>query len=140
MFENLRVKKILVAVDGSENSIKAANYSLFLADKFKASVIALNVVPQNVNHDSEVQLKSAEIIQSTFDNIKQIAAQSQTELKTAIVPSESSVITEIVNYAKKEQVDLLLIGIRGESEFRFMLGSVASGVVSNSDCPVLVVK
>jgi nucleotide-binding universal stress UspA family protein len=139
MFDELRVNRILVAIDGSENSIKAADYSLFLANKFNAIVIALYVIPPNVKENSERQLK-AETIQETFNKIKNNATQYHIELKTDTVLSESSVVTEIVNYAKKEHADLLLIGIRGESEFRFMLGSVASGVVTNADCPVLVVK
>lgn len=139
MFDELRVNRILVAIDGSENSIKAADYSLFLANKFNAIVIALYVIPPNVKDNSERQLK-VETIQDTFNKIKNTATQYHIELKTDTVLSESSVVTEIVNYAKKEHADLLLIGIRGESEFRFMLGSVASGVVTNADCPVLVVK
>jgi nucleotide-binding universal stress UspA family protein len=139
MFDELRVNRILVAIDGSENSIKAADYSLFLANKFDAIIIALYVIPPNVKDNYERQLK-AETIQDTFNKIKNNATQYHIELKTDTVLSESSVVTEIVNYAKKEHADLLLIGIRGESEFRFMLGSVASGVVTNADCPVLVVK
>lgn len=139
MFDELRVNRILVAIDGSENSIKAAEYSLFLANKFNAIVIALYVIPPNVKDNSERQLK-VETIQDTFNKIKNTATQYHIGLKTDTVLSESSVVTEIVNYAKKEHADLLLIGIRGESEFRFMLGSVASGVVTNADCPVLVVK
>ena len=139
MFDELRVNRILVAIDGSENSIKAADYSLFLANKFNAIVIALYVIPPNAKDNSERQLK-AETIQDTFNKIKNTATQYHIELKTDTVFGESSVVTEIVKYANNEQVDLLIIGIRGESEFRFMLGSVASGVVTNADCPVLVVK
>jgi nucleotide-binding universal stress UspA family protein len=139
MIDGLSVNRILVAIDGSENSIKAADYSLFLANKFNAIVIALYVIPPNVKDNSERQLK-VETIQDTFNKIKNTATQYHIELKTDTVLSESSVVTEIVNYAKKEHADLLLIGIRGGSEFRFMLGSVASGVVTNADCPVLVVK
>jgi len=139
MIDGLSVNRILVAIDGSENSIKAADYSLFLANKINAIVIALYVIPPNVKDNSERQLK-VETIQDTFNKIKNTATQYHIELKTDTVLSESSVVTEIVNYAKKEHADLLLIGIRGESEFRFMLGSVASGVVTNADCPVLVVK
>jgi nucleotide-binding universal stress UspA family protein len=139
MIDGLSVNRILVAIDGSENSIKAADYSLFLANKFNAIVIALYVIPPNVKDNSERQLK-VETIQDAFNNIQNTAIQYHIELKTETVLSEESVVTEIVKYAKKEHADLLLIGIRGESEFRFMLGSVASGVVTNADCPVLVVK
>lgn len=109
MFDKLSVSKILVAIDGSENSIKAADYSLFLANKFNASVLALYVVPQTAGDHSERQSKT-ETIQQTFDNIKRTATQFHIELKSDTVLSESSVVTEIVKYAKKVQADLLILG------------------------------
>ena len=84
MFGELNVNRILVAIDGSENSIKAANYSLLLADKFKARVIALYVVPQNVGNDSESHLKATETVQDFFDNFKHSAIQAHVGLNTDI--------------------------------------------------------
>lgn len=133
MFDDLRIKKILVAVDGSENSIKAANYSLFLAHKFDSIVIALYVVPQKGENTTEA-------IQRTLEKIKRDAELAHIEVKTDVIENESSVINELTEYAKNVGVDLLVIGIRGVSEFRFMLGSTATGVISYAHCPVVVVK
>jgi nucleotide-binding universal stress UspA family protein len=46
-----------------------------------------------------------------------------------------------VAFAEKDNVDLIIIGTRGRSGFRkLLLGGVASGVVTYSHCPVMVVK
>jgi nucleotide-binding universal stress UspA family protein len=52
-----------------------------------------------------------------------------------------SVEGAIVNYAERENVDLIIIGTRGRSGItRMLLGSVASEVVTYAHCPVMVVK
>jgi nucleotide-binding universal stress UspA family protein len=46
-----------------------------------------------------------------------------------------------VEYAEEKKIDLIVIGSKGMSGLkRMLLGSVASGVVTYADCPVLVVK
>jgi nucleotide-binding universal stress UspA family protein len=46
-----------------------------------------------------------------------------------------------LEYAEKENIDLIVLGTKGRSGFKkLLLGSVASGVVTYAHCPVLVVK
>ena len=53
----------------------------------------------------------------------------------------SSVVKEIVEYAEKNKVDMIVVGSRGLAGIKKMLvGSVASGVVTYAHCPVLVAK
>ena len=53
----------------------------------------------------------------------------------------SSVVKEIVEYAEKNKVDMIVVGSRGLSGIKKMLvGSVASGMVTYAHCPVLVAK
>jgi nucleotide-binding universal stress UspA family protein len=53
----------------------------------------------------------------------------------------SRVGSAIVDYAERENVDLIVIGSRGRRGFKKMLlGSVASDVVTYAYCPVMVVK
>lgn len=132
-------------VDGSENSKKAAYYSLLIADKFKAQVIILYVeipAPDKSENSGGVYsaVEGSQQTQSFFDEIRNRARQIYVNLKTDTITTQNSVVTEIVEYAKNEKVDLILIGIRGASDFRFMLGSTAAGVASNAHCPVLIVK
>ena len=47
----------------------------------------------------------------------------------------------ILEYVEKEDIALIVIGTRGRTGLgKLLLGSVASGVVTYSHCPVLVVK
>jgi len=63
-------------------------------------------------------------------------ADISTVLATADSPAQ-----EILAFAEKEKIDLIIIGSRGKSATaRFLLGSVASNVVKYSHCCVYVVK
>jgi nucleotide-binding universal stress UspA family protein len=78
-----------------------------------------------------------------FDKIKQKAddINKKIQLKTEVVATDRSVVGAIVEYAERENIDLIVIGTRGRSGFKKMLlGSVASGVVTYAHCPVMVVK
>ena len=62
-------------------------------------------------------------------------------LKTEVVASPTSVVPAIVDYAKKNGIDLIILGTRGWTGFsKLLLGSLASGVVIYASCPVMVVK
>lgn len=137
---NLKISNILVAVDGSENSIKAADYAIKLALGLHGRVIALYVVPTHGKYNPDKILTRGTQGQYDFlDKLGQKSVNEDVKLEIDVVTSDS-VVNEITNYAEKKNIDVIVIGIRSTSEFRFMLGSTASGVVTNSPCPVLVVK
>jgi len=53
----------------------------------------------------------------------------------------SSTVQAIVEFAASEKFDLIIVGTRGMTGFkRLILGSVSSGLVDHSECPVLVVR
>jgi nucleotide-binding universal stress UspA family protein len=75
------------------------------------------------------------------DKVKQRASGKNVKVKTDVVIGISSVVKEIIEYAEKNKVDMIVIGSRGLSGIKKMLlGSVASGVLIYSHCPVLVTK
>lgn len=58
-----------------------------------------------------------------------------------LIVSVSSIVGEIVGFADKEKVDLIILGTRGRTGFqKLLLGSVAEGVVNHSSCPVMIVR
>ena len=62
-------------------------------------------------------------------------------LQTEVVVTATSIVSPIVEYAKKKNVDLIITGTRGRSEFKkVLLGSVASGVITRASCHIMVVK
>ena len=55
--------------------------------------------------------------------------------------SLSSIVGEITDFAEKEDVDVIVIGARGQSEFKkLLLRSISSAVVTYAPCAVMVVK
>lgn len=47
----------------------------------------------------------------------------------------------IIDYAKKNNVDLIVVGTKGMTGLKhFLLGSVANNIISHAHCPVLAVR
>jgi nucleotide-binding universal stress UspA family protein len=153
-----KFSKILISVDGSEQSMDAADYAIAMSKKEdnNAQLIALHVLfsqtgyaystnmfglvtPSSINEFLEDAKHEA---QQWFDKIKEkLYENDDIQLKTEVVVSPTSVVGAIVDYAEHENVDLIVIGSRGRSGFKkLLLGSTASGVVTYASCPVLVVK
>ena len=75
------------------------------------------------------------------DKVKQKAMEKNVRVKTDVIIGISSIVKEIVEYAEKNKIEMIVIGSRGISGIKKMLlGSVASGIVTYAHCPVLVVK
>ncbi len=147
--------KILVCVDGSESSMKAADCALMLAKQNDARTIALNVIVSYLGYArsapafglvapsaiNELIEKSKQEVQAWFDDIGRKAAEKDVKLLTDVVVSPTSAVHAIVDYAEMNNVDLIVVGTRGRTGFtKLLLGSVASGVVTYASSPVMVVR
>jgi len=158
MTSNLKPKKpsrILVAVDGSDTSMKAADYAITLAknnDNNEAEIFVINVIDippmfKMLPSETRKQLIRIGRQQATqiFDTIEQMAKRHDVKtnkINTEMVETSSvSVADEIIRYAKEKGVDLIVVGTKGRSGMsKALLGSVASKVVTYSPCSVLVVR
>lgn len=146
----MSIGKILVAVDGSNPSFNASNYAIDLAKRYDAELIVLNIVSPvpysqfeyaNIGRMKEIETIEKEKAQQKLDKVKQKATEKKVSVKTDVLIKYTSVVKEIVEYAEKMKIDMIVIGSRGVTGFKkLLLGSVASGVVTYSHCPVLVVK
>jgi nucleotide-binding universal stress UspA family protein len=144
-------RKMLVAVEGSEpslreSSIKAARYALKLASTTGAELIGVCVVqiPEYIEENTRAILRS-ELFgksQSTLDEIKTLADDSQVKFGSRVVETSGGIGSTICGLAAKEGADLIVLGTRSNTSSlsKMMLGSVAAGVVANAECPVLVVR
>lgn len=147
---NSKFSKIMVAIDGSEHSFKAAEYALEVAKSFGAQLYAVTVtsVPESYHLKQEDVLnKSGEMADSMndakmwFEKFNQAAKLDNIELKTELINSHKPVDYVILEYAEEKNIDLIVVGTRGRSGFKkLLLGGVASGVVAYSTCPVMIVK
>jgi len=95
----------------------------------------------NIGRMKEIETIEKEKAQQKLDKVKQKATEKKVSVKTDVLIKYTSVVKEIVEYAEKMKIDMIVIGSRGVTGFKkLLLGSVASGVVTYSHCPVLVVK
>ncbi|ADU61148.1 MAG: universal stress protein [Pseudodesulfovibrio sp.] len=134
---------ILVALDESSFAKAALEKALELASPGKAEVVALSVIP----HLGVVEGVQDKLIarfereaKSLMDEAKAVAARHGVSLKTRVESGISPADT-ILDVAKEVRADLIVVGHRGKSNLeKFLIGSVASALVTYSPCSVLVVK
>lgn len=142
-----RFRRILVAVDGSENSMAAVDKAIQMAAHDNAELIAMNVLQLPVVHHftpaviGDALEKGTTEAEEWFADVKRMAEESGAKIKTLMVKSLGSPASEIVSYAEMENVDLIVMGTKGRSKLKKILfGSVATGVVMNAPCTVMVVR
>jgi nucleotide-binding universal stress UspA family protein len=143
------LSKILVAVDGSDISLKAANYGIEFAKKYNSKLIILHVIhidAAGLIYTTESAFnqfieKSKKESEEWFSTIRNEAKERGVEIKTENVEEMYSVAGAIIKHAEEGNVDVIIIGSTGKSGFkRLLLGSVAVDVVKYSKCPVFVIK
>ncbi len=151
-----KLSKILVPLDGSPTSMEAAEYAIMLSNLHHAQIVLLHILNVAEYYSSlkffEVKqpIESKEIIEEAkkeankwFNIVKKKLDErlwEQIELETYITISQSTV-KSILDFAEEKNVDLIVVGTRGHSGIKkLLLGSTASGIVTYSSCPVIVVK
>ena len=153
------MRKILVAVDGSELAWKALNKALQLAKSERSSVSIIHVTCEAVIRapltdqtssliTGEGQTPITTIPESLQRNEIQrglailerarIIAEKE-EIKTDFIVKCGDPADEIIKEAKKNY-DLLVVGFRGANARFPGIGSIAEKILHRSPCPVLVVK
>ncbi len=138
-------KKILVPTDGSEFAKKAQKHALFLAKASGAEIVAVSVTENNfVNGlplDDEVYQLNQILKERSEENLKEFdELNDNNDLKITHIIREGSPAKVILEVAKEEDIDLIVMGSSGKSGFdRFIMGSVADKVVNSAKCAVLVV-
>ncbi|NWG37737.1 universal stress protein [Nitrososphaera sp.] len=145
----ISMKKILVPVDGSDSSVLAVRHAIALAEMSGAEVLLMHAVVSlpYLQHkaggdvlDTYVE-EAKRYAEMWFEQARQMAAKSSVRTTSEVILEAESIADVIVNYARSHGVDLIVIGSRGRTGLkRFLLGSVASGVVSHAHCPVLIVR
>ena len=152
MFDNSKIKNILVPLDGSEYSIKAVEYAGIIAKGFNSKLIALYILPSSIRYNlsltkenSEINSPFNQIIQASYIEaqnwLKDIVKKIEIEIITEVIIAKESIVSEIIEFAELRSIDLIVMGTRGRTGFKkLLLGSVASGVVTYAHCPVLVIR
>jgi nucleotide-binding universal stress UspA family protein len=141
--------KVLVPIDGSKHSTEGLRVASHFAKANKAKIFMLNVIPSVADVDLELSASERDrLMESLKRRGEDLLAKAKDQMKSSGVTDINTVLAtadspaqEIVTFAEKEKIDLIVIGSKGKSATaRFLLGSVASKVVKYSHCCVYVVK
>lgn len=144
------IKKILVATDFGPASETALSYGRALAELFGAALHVLHVT-ENVYLTAANGYDYASIPPQLQEEIER-AAQKQTEAllteedrrtlhATALSVTHNTPAAAIVEYARTNRSDLIVLGTHGRGAFAHLfMGSVAERVVRTASCPVLTVR
>ena len=146
--------KIVVGIDGSEESMKAAEYAISIAKLYNAELNAITVLTSDIGYIysspgvesppltvKEIVLLAGDEAKKWFDEIREKANKKGIQLKTEFIVAKKSLLNTILEYVEEHNINLVVVGTRGRSGIKKMLlGSIASGLITYSSCPVLVIK
>lgn len=136
------VKSILCPVDFSEGGNAAIAYATSLAKEYEAVLHLVHVHEEAFAYvdggfvGTPVPPADVEPIRAQLEAVE--PDKDVTFLRKFIIGRPSD---ELVNYAKEEDIDLVVMGTHGRTGLsRLLMGSVAEAVVRKAQCPVLTIK
>jgi nucleotide-binding universal stress UspA family protein len=143
------MKKILIPVVKSEYNDKIISCAIILAKGSGASITAIHVLDKSTlggigdhfglrveEYEKAMQKCSEELL----TEVQQVIGKQG--IKTSIeVISNKSVAKGILDYAKKSEADIIVIGTKGLTGVeKFLMGGVASAVIHHAHCPVVAIR
>jgi len=143
-----RANKVMLAVDGSEGSARAAKVAFEVAELTKSKVFILHVINDSVVKQFSLMSESDPqevLIKYESQGHKLLAgykgAAEEYKLEVELLLEKGSPSDRIIQVAKEREIDLIVIGSKGMAgSLRGGVGSSAERVVLGSETPVLVVK
>jgi nucleotide-binding universal stress UspA family protein len=135
--------KILVPVDGSENSEKGLNYACDLANKIGATITVLHIVTIPYTGESAVfHIDPLEKVgKKILERAKTLLKGKCTGAHFVLREGTGNPGHEIVKFAEEEHISLIVMSAKGHSALAHLLmGSVSDMVSKHAPCPILVVK
>jgi len=138
-------KKILVAVDGSDESLAAARFAIELAGNFRAELSTLHVIliPEYVSEEVRNRLKQdlGSRGELALKKVRESIQGKEIQSREMLLFTTKSVVTTICEFAADDGAGLIIIGASGAGGVaKVVLGTVAVGVAREARCPVLLVR
>ena len=144
------IRNVLVATDFGAASEAALNYGRNIARQFGARLHLLHVarhmyvasanaygyafVPAGLQDEIEAACRQRTEALLTDDDWQKLHAK-------AVTLTHQSAPAAIVDYARTEEIDLIIVGTHGRGPVaHLIMGSVAERVVCTAPCPVLTVR
>ena len=140
------IKKILCAVDLSENSVHLAEYSSTLGKALGAEVCVLYVAPTLSQYvgfhvpPSSIENFVGEIVDGAVKNMEAFVAENLSGVKASGKVITGYAAEEILHYATEIKADIIVMATHGRRGIdRILFGSVAEKVVKNATQAVLTI-
>ena len=149
MREYPKYKRVLFCTDFSENADYAFEYAYGIAQRDGGLLYILHVIPHNPNQayvESFITTEDLEKIQKSIQEDllnkyrERYEEKIENEIKFEIITRGGREDEEILEFAKKEKVDLIVIGTHGRTGIEHVIfGSVAEKVLRRSPIPVFII-
>ncbi len=144
----IKLERVLFSTDFSEPAERAGEYACALAERFGAELHVLHVVETHLVGTPQfgMGLAIADRVKRSQPEVERALGEMFQEQRNAgqkVVcgTSEGAAYLEIIEYAKRHDVDLIVMGTHGRSGLeQILIGSVAERVVRMAGCPVLTVR
>jgi nucleotide-binding universal stress UspA family protein len=135
------IKRILLGIDGSEDSYKAASFAAELAERLGASVTLIYVASDRYTGGfiAKPTYTTGEnvLVGDRFDRAKKYLQDRNVPFDTIVELGDPA---DVILSTAARGFDAIVVGTRGLTGFREMvMGSVSQKIVQNSRIPVLVV-
>lgn len=147
------IKKVLVAVDGSEHSHKAVDYASDIALKYDCQMYLINVVRKVEIPEQLIAYANIEKIEESHEYVffeeigKRILKKAEETAKKKGVKEVHSIINKgdpanrITEFARENDIDWIFLGTRGLGRIKgLLLGSVSNKVCNMADSTCVTVK
>ena len=148
----IRMKKILIAYDGSDASKKAIELTLQCSNKAD-EIFLLTIIPAELIESSFTKMllptldlgdlvRSGSFKERAMETISKVAKELEPQVqKVTPLVEAGDPADEILMIAKTYDVDIIVVGYKGYGkEGRFLLGSVTDKVVRHASKSVLVAR
>ena len=149
MIEYPKYKKVLFCTDFSENSDYAFEFAYGIAKRDEGLLYILHVIPRNLHQETIRAYVSKDILrnmqkdleQELDDNYKErYTKKIEDAVRFEVVTKSGREDEEIIEFAKKEKVDIIVMGTHGKTGIEHVFfGSVAEKVLRRSPFPLFVI-
>jgi nucleotide-binding universal stress UspA family protein len=135
-------KRILVATDGSKYSAAAVQKAIDFARSYGGDLLVISVVDVPTEFYAEAPKAVEDLVRKAKEYTAAVRKQAEDAgVKAETFIGEAEADAAIVNLAREQNVNLIVVGSHGRTGLRrLLMGSVTEHVIGHAPCPVLVVK
>lgn len=149
MIDYPKYKKVLFCTDFSKNSDCAFDYAFGIAKRDDGVLYVLHIIPLNPHESylktylteedwNKLQVTWQEGLAKKYND--QYLSQIKDKNKVKIVTKSGREDEEIVKFALKENIDIIVIGTHGRTGIEHLIiGSVAEKIIRHSPIPVFII-